>query len=309
MISLTRAWINKPIITKLWSKYPKAWKYLLNIGLAVKYKTIDLKKLPAYIRLPSSLELHIDPKENRGRALLISNGITQERVVKFWERSVSVFSPTTVLDIGVNYGECLFSIRYPNDTKIYGVEANEHLLSYINKSLSEHPNKNQMNIVHAFASNQENETQEFYVDKNWSGTSSGKEIYSKMVEKHLVQTITIDALLIGQDLSKARILFKIDVEGYEAFVIEGMENVIRYSKGLLGILEFDTLYMQNSGTDINLFLEKLTVYFHVYAYNPTGELLLLTDVTLKGLQKIFKARDIHTDLVLVKPGFDIGLIK
>ncbi|WP_100407522.1 FkbM family methyltransferase [Bacillus solitudinis] len=300
MSSFSRTMVEIPVITKLWAKYPKTWKYILNIGLFMKYKTINLEKLPTYIKLPSSFDLHINPLENRGRALLISSGITQERLVKFWERSVKEYSPTTVLDIGVNYGECLFSVKYPTETKVYGVEANAQLIPFINKSLDNHPNKNQIQIINAFASNLEHQDQDFYIDTNWSGTSSGKEIYSQMVEKHLVQTVTVDSLLKDQDVSKERILFKIDVEGYEAFVLEGMKQVINQSKSLLGIIEFDSVYLQNAGTHLDSFLANLTENFTVYLFDHAGELNLLTEVTIERIQKILKSSEIHIDLVLVK---------
>ncbi|MFC4322925.1 FkbM family methyltransferase [Litchfieldia salsa] len=300
MSPFARPIISSPVISKLWLKYPRTWKYILNIGLLMKYKTIKLEELPTYIRLRSSFNLHIDPNENRGRALLISNGITQKHVVKFWEESVKAFSPTTVLDIGVNYGECLFSVEYPSKAKIYGIEANKQLLSFINKSKSTHPNQKQIKIINAFASNKEQKTQAFYVDKNWSGTSSGKEIYSGMVEKHLVKTITVDSLLKEEKLFKERILFKIDVEGYEPFVLEGMKSVIKKSAEVLGIIEFDSTYIKRSGTNIDLFLKKLSVNFKIYMFDNFGELHLIADPTMTSLQDMFKSREIHTDLILVK---------
>jgi FkbM family methyltransferase len=309
MSSFSRGIMNMPVVTKLWSKYPLTWKYLLNVGLFIKYKTINVEKLPTSIKLPSSFNLHINPKENRGRALLISNGMTQAHVTKFWERSVLAFSPTTVLDIGVNYGECLFSIKYSDETKIYGVEANGELIHYINKSMADHPNKNQMKIIHAFASNQKNKSQEFYIDKNWSGTSSGSDIYPKMVEKHLVKTITVDSFLKELDVCQERILFKIDVEGFESFVLEGMEHVINQTKSMLGIIEFDSEYIQKSGTNLDSFLTNLASNFHVYLIDSLGELHLLTEVTLENLQHLFNSKGIHTDLVLTKSDFDAQKMK
>ncbi|MFT4415881.1 FkbM family methyltransferase [Fredinandcohnia humi] len=304
MSQFTKALIDIPVLTRLWSKYPRTWKYLLNIGLLLKYKTFHFEKLPTRIKLPSSFELHINSRENRGRALLISNGITQLHVTSFWEKSIKEFSPTTVLDIGVNYGECLFSVSYPTDTKIYGIEANEQLMPFIEKSLACHPNQRNITIIHAFASSQEKQTQEFYVDTNWSGTSSGKQIYSETVEKYMVQTITVDSLFQTHDLSHEKILFKIDVEGFEAFVLEGMKQVIQNCKDMLGIIEFDSVYIQNAGTDIDTFLDILSKNFHVYIMESTGAIQLLSQVTMDKLQKTLHSKEIHTDLVLATKELD-----
>ncbi|MBE4907624.1 FkbM family methyltransferase [Bacillus luteolus] len=298
MSNLYRNLVEMPIVTKVWSKYPKIWKHLVNVGLFIKYKTIHFEKLPSSIKLPSSFDLHINPEENRGRALLIRNGLIQEGLARFWVSSVHSFSPTIVLDVGVNYGEYLFTVKYPKSTKIYGIEANEQLLNYIDKSLENHPNKSQFNIIHAFATNREQQTHPFYIDKNWSGTSSGNAFNFEKVEKKVVPTITVDSLLKEANLKKERILFKIDVEGYEALVLEGMEHTIKNSKHLLGIIEFDSIYLQKAGTNLHLFLNKLDTNFYVYLFNKDGQLLKIDYLSLETLQKALKSKHIHTDLIL-----------
>ncbi|KAA0546600.1 FkbM family methyltransferase [Bacillus sp. BGMRC 2118] len=294
--------------TNFWTMNPKTWKYLVNIGLLLKYKTLNINKLPSSIQLPSSLNLHVNPNENRGRALLVSNGITQKQLLKFWVESVSSFYPSIVLDIGVNYGECLFSVQYPYSTKIFGIEANEQLFEYIMRTQSEHPNRFQMNILHAFASNQDQQSQDFFVDKNWSGTSSGRAIYPSMVEKKVVQTITVDTLLRNFDLEKERILFKIDVEGYEAFVVEGMQQVIREAKEMLGIIEFDNDYLERAGMKADMFLTRLSSLFKIYYFNKNGELQELSPHTYRQLQNRLHSSHIHMDLVLLKTSNHIPII-
>ncbi|MBM6619525.1 FkbM family methyltransferase [Bacillus suaedaesalsae] len=300
MSSFSRSALKVPILSRLWTMYPKAWKYVVNIGLFIKYKTLNIQKLPSKIKLPSSFTIHINPTENRGRALLIKNGITQQQLGTFWRESVSSFMPSIVLDIGVNYGECLFSVQYPEHTKIFGIEANHHLMKYVIKSLSEHPNRSQMRIIHAFASNENQQEQEFYIDKNWSGTSGGKPIYSDRIEKDTVQTITIDSLLNDIDVTQQKVLFKIDVEGYEAFVLEGMKNMIEMCKELLGIIEFDSKYIKQTGVHIDEFIYYLSTTFELFIYDKRGTLQPMTETMCKELQKIVQTKDVHLDIVLHK---------
>ena len=73
-------------------RHPKVWKLLINVGIFIKYKTLNIKKLPNTVVLPSSQVIYVNAIENRGRALLMSNGVTQKRLYTLWEKSVKVFT-------------------------------------------------------------------------------------------------------------------------------------------------------------------------------------------------------------------------
>ncbi|UOK58686.1 hypothetical protein MGI18_05970 [Bacillus sp. OVS6] len=68
---INKAAVRKPFLMKMWEHYPKLWKGLIDFGILMKYRTLDISKLPDKIVLPSSTVLFVDAKENRGRALLI----------------------------------------------------------------------------------------------------------------------------------------------------------------------------------------------------------------------------------------------
>ena len=90
---VTKASVRKPLLMKMWEQYPKTWKFLIDLGILLKYKTLNISKLPNKIVLPSSMVLFVNSEENRGRALLISNGMTQKRLTNFWEKAVSDIKP------------------------------------------------------------------------------------------------------------------------------------------------------------------------------------------------------------------------
>jgi FkbM family methyltransferase len=294
-----KAIMKKPIFLKLWGRYPETWTFILNIGVFLKYKTLNLKKLPNKIRLSSSSVLYINPSENRGRALLISEGVTQQRVSEFWKQGVSIFEPTLVVDVGVNYGECIFSTNYPETTKIYGIEANQYLLSYIKQTQMEHNNNDQITIIHAFASDQNSVLQSFYIDKNWSGTSSGIKLPNhRDFEKIDVPTITIDSLFEEDVLNEQRLLFKVDVEGYESFVLKGMKRLFEECNQSFGLIEFDSVYMKRAGIDLDEFFVYLANHFSVYIFIEEDHLTKMEEFSFKWLQKYFDREEIHTDFIL-----------
>ena len=293
--------LPKPLVMKFLDKYPKTWKYLINIGLLVKYKTIHRDRIPNKISLGAENLLYINSAENRGRALLLKNGETQIRLTTFWKDAVKNFKPTIVLDVGVNYGECIFSTNYDKETKIFGFEANEQLIPYIELSRDEHKNKDQMKIIHALASDRTNQKQSFYVNRMWSGTSSGiTNNMHKSIERQTIDSIRIDSIFKKQDLHHERVLFKVDVEGFEAFVLSGMERLIKESKSCLGFIEFDSHYIRKSGADLKRFLLFLEEHFDIYYYSSENELIELDKVLMENFQRMLDTKDYHTDLVLMK---------
>ncbi|XQY90021.1 FkbM family methyltransferase [Metabacillus sp. HB246100] len=293
--------LPKPFVMKYLDRYPNTWKYVINLGLFLKYKTINGHRIPNKIALNSENSLYIDSAENRGRALLLKNGETQSRLIKFWKKSVLTFNPTIVLDIGVNYGECMFSTNYKSETIILGFEANKQLIPYIERSRSEHKNKKQMKIIHALASDRDDHKQDFFVNRMWSGTSSAiRAKNNKLMEKHSINSIRVDSIFEGKELSKERVLFKVDVEGFEAFVLNGMTDLIDKSKDCLGFIEFDSHYIRKSGSDLLTFLTFLDHHFDIYYYANNEQLIKMDQQFLKNFKKQLKTKDFHTDLVLMK---------
>ncbi|TYR80679.1 FkbM family methyltransferase [Priestia megaterium] len=296
---MSKAMLQKRAFMKMWETNPKVWKFIINVGLLMKFKTLNERKLPHVINLASSHKLYINPSENRGRALLIKDGVTQKRLHTFWKKAVADFCPSLVIDIGVNYGECIFSTRYPNDTCIIGIEANPYLHPYIKRSQVDHSNAQQIRIVQAFVGDVEKENQLFYIDKHWSGTSSGTYAPThNMVEPISVSTITIDSLVHTRDLSDDTLLFKIDVEGYESFVLKGMNHCLMQCKKLLGFIEFDSEYIKKSGQDLDEFLAFLNKYFVIYMYNQFDDLIEISNRSYTDITYILKEEEIHTDFIL-----------
>ncbi|MFD1738379.1 FkbM family methyltransferase [Bacillus salitolerans] len=290
---------KKLLYEKWWNKYPRLKDVLLKTGLFLKYRTLKVCKLPNKIFLPSSRILYINPTENRGKALLLTNGVTQQRLANFWQKAVNELHPTFVVDIGVNYGECLFSTTYDEMTKVYGIEANHQLLPFLEQSRIEHPNREQIQIVYAFATDQEEGTHSFFVDKNWSGTSSGTRIVEHdMVEEYQVPSITINQLLADQLTSEDTLLFKIDVEGFEAYVLNGMNKVIQKANRVVGFIEFDSGFMKRAGTDMEAFFSRVKEHFYVYAYIQENHIQDISLVTYEELAAWWETDEIHTDLLL-----------
>jgi hypothetical protein len=91
----------------------------------------------------------------------------------------------------------------------------------------------------------------------------------------------------------------VDVEGYEAFVLRGMTELIQKSASALGFIEFNSEYLEKSGVNLNDFLWFLQQHFSVYIYNK-NDIVNGSQLTLSDLHKLFGSNYIHTDIILVK---------
>jgi FkbM family methyltransferase len=258
------------------------------------------------IQLPhSSHYVYVNPYENRGRVLMMMNGMTQPRLNHFWKRAVALYQPTLVIDVGVNYGECLFSVKYPDHCNILGVEANVKLRKYIERSRRKHPDRERIHMVYAIASNKTQMNQPFFVHKLWSGLSSAgaKPMHDlKNYETQYIQSVTLDQLLHEQPLEAHKVLFKIDVEGNEQRVLEGMLSTIERCGQMLGIVEFDSNYLVAAGADLDAYLQSLQSRFQLYFYAKDRELVHIPEVSYEKLQQWYRRKHIHTDILLVSPG-------
>ena len=238
--------------------------------------------------------LYLNWNEPRGRAVILCDALGQPEIKKFWLEAVQDFKPDIVIDCGVNYGEIIYYCDYPKSTQIIGIEADKSLMAFIEKSKEAHPNKSQISLYNAFVSEKSDSEISFFVDKKWSGRSSAfitERMNGSDVEERKVQTLSIDGLL-GSQANGKRILFKIDVEGYEPYVLKGMTETIASCENAMGIIEFNSAFFIKSGLDISLFLKDLDRTFDIT--------LLEKLVQNEEIMEYLSQDNINTDLILSK---------
>lgn len=270
-----------------------------------KNKSLSLDK----VHLPNSVHtIYVDPTDKRGRALFRSGACGQKEMRKFLHYCLDHIKPDIILDIGVNYGEFIFSGNYEKNTRLIGVEANYNLRPFLERSRLEHSNANQIEIVYALASDKENDNQLIYIDTSWSGnTSASCPIYrmNRCIQRN-VPTITIDKLLNNTYVKTKKVIFKIDVEGFEYNVLLGMSNLIKECVHLVGYIEFSSKHLCDAEIDINSYLKFLSSHFMVFVIIDDYLVHINTPLTLNKLSSILRTKNIHTDLIITS---DFNLIK
>ncbi len=196
----------------------------------------------------SSNSIFVNPREPRGKALLRNRGEGQPWLKRIWAASAKELDPEIVIDVGANYGEILFFATYPPKTRIIGIEANQDLQVYLERSQAVHPNHDQIELVCAVASNQYSESTRFSVPTRWSGSGTARALPNEEgIVIQTVRSITLDSLFAPSETEAAALLFKIDVEGHEPLVFEGMLNLLDSCELALGIVEFNPNFLGECG--------------------------------------------------------------
>ncbi|ASS96792.1 FkbM family methyltransferase [Peribacillus simplex] len=241
---------------------------------------------------------YVNPNDARGNFLLQS-GTLHKDLLALWCKAVTVLKPQIVIDVGVNFGEILFSMKYPEHSRIIGFEANKELFPYLEKSRIEHPNVKQIELIHKLASDKEDKEIDFYIHKSWSGNSSAVPIFpDHLLKKDKIKAITIDSLFNNTVLNNKSMLFKIDVEGYEEKVLTGMKNIINSCGSCIGFTEINTSFLETAGTDVNAFLSQLNNQFKVLYLKSSQNLIQFNRLDMQTLKSHFNQDEVHIDLIL-----------
>lgn len=269
----------------------------LSLRVFLKYKAFS----PSKLKLSGSSHfIHTNSKERRGKSLLMSNANGQQWVKDFWVSGVSL-SPDLVLDCGINYGEILFYPTYHKNTMVLGFEADPTIIPLINKSRDIHPNKDQIEVIHCLLSNKTEEAASFYIKKNWSGGSSA--ILDETLKKTDLEEIkipkdSIDNLIKDLPYNKELLLFKIDVEGYEPFVIEGMDKTLNNFSNAIGTIEFNPEFFEPINVEIQDYLDSLFNRFTIYCWQNENTLSQITTSSKQDFISQVHQSYAKTDIIL-----------
>jgi FkbM family methyltransferase len=262
---------------------------------------------PAAVQLPGSRSrIHIDPNDPRAYKILVVAPLFGRlaRNQPFWVDACTRLAPTLALDLGLNFGECLFSGDYARHTELHGFEANPRLEPYVRRSRIEHAAREQMHLHFALVSAQPGPDAEFYIDRRWSGGSTAiaglKRDEESRYESVRMPVISVDSVMSLRKASRpgGTLVFKIDVEGYEFNVLKGMERTLASPQWAVGLIEFDTALLKQAGESLQRYWNFLSEKFEVYAF--AGGTKAVPVASWEELQGLFRKDDFHTDLLLVR---------
>ncbi|HVJ84311.1 MAG TPA: FkbM family methyltransferase [Caulifigura sp.] len=261
---------------------------------------------PDVIQLPGSeRQIHIDPADPRAWKILAMAPLFGRiaRNQTYWQQACSQLAPSLGLDIGLNFGECLFSTEYSPQTELHGFEANPRLRHFVTKSRADHPAWRQMHLHFGLVSDMPADEATFYIDKRWSGGSTAiaglKPQDSDRFELVKVPVLTVDNALASTRASRpgGSMVFKIDVEGYEFRVLQGMRKTLEAPRWAIGLIEFDTAMLKKAGESLEEYFEFLRQRFTIHAFLK-GNRATPAPATWAEFSRVFRKPEFHTDLLL-----------
>lgn len=218
--------------------------------------------------------LQVDPSDPRVRKILLYDVARgrQPSNQAFWFLANEILEPSLCVDVGLNYGECLLAGGSHDDARLHGFEANPHLRRFLDKTLANHPMGERIQIHYGAASDTAGEKVTLAVDPQWSGRSyvAGKAGSSDSErDKVEITTLTLDGTLPRPSPTDS-MLFKIDVEGYEAAVIRGMHETIEAVGSSVGFMEFNPPMMADRSGGLDRFWDFLATHFEIRLCSRTA---------------------------------------
>lgn len=240
----------------------------------------------------------VNPLDRRARKMLLRKGVRYYSKNQFFIYVCIKKMPIDIfLDIGTNYGECLFSIPLYSHVKARGFEPNPYLNEYLDKSRLYNDDLKNVEIQNRAVSDKSGNSTKFFIDTVWSGKSSLHRDKKKGIQEIVVETTTVD-LEVEKAGGGKTILAKIDVEGFEPSVIRGAEETYNNDTNLIFLMEFDEDFLERSGTDPEIFFHEITTRFGILELRGGG--LVAVEDYNKLKHHHADKKKIHTDLVLTR---------
>jgi FkbM family methyltransferase len=246
--------------------------------------------------------ISINPADRRVQSQLLRHGVRHmTKIQALIYTFVSRFKPELFVDVGVNYGECLFGLPFNSKTKIVGFEANPNLLPYIEKSKIYNDDLD-VRLVSCACSDVADQPISFFINNRWSGNSTAVPDPQNMGGPDLtevqVSTTTLDKELLGIVPADSTVFVKVDVEGFEPKVILGAKQFNDSVKNLVYLIEFDTSFLERGELPPEKFFLRLAEEFTIYLAQRGAVARIGSYEELSGLADA-RAR-IHCDFLLVR---------
>jgi FkbM family methyltransferase len=243
----------------------------------------------ALCRILTRYKIYLDLRDLNITPHLIMDG--------FWETWLSqcmarIIKPGDVcLDIGANFGyyAILMSALAGEKGRTVAIEPNPHVCKLLRNTAS--LQSQHFEVAEVALSNISGKAVLTIPEEHYGQASIIKQNISFFDRKNKikVQTITLDELISQLNLSRVDVI-KMDVEGVESLVFEGMKNTIESNPDLKIIIEYSPFLY----SDARQFTEYLFSRFKVHRLKDVDEMTVLEEDSISELLEL----NDHTDLYL-----------
>lgn len=242
----------------------------------------------------------VDHADRRAQMKLLRFGQRYHSKVQLMVYELNrLFQPDVFVDVGSNYGECLFSLPLNARTPVIGFEANPVLLPFLERSKSYNDDLTVELIGKAVGPNGADGSISFFVNPRWSGRSTAsRAAVAEGMKEISVPLTSVDREVSARFPDARSVVMKVDVEGFEPQVLAGSTAIIAQADFFVCLLEFDDTFLEGGDAGARAFFNKLAEQFDVYLTGRTIERVASYDVLSRRAKT--KAGNIHCDLLLLK---------
>lgn len=191
-----------------------------------------------------------------------------------------------VIEVGANFGcyTLVMADMVGKEGKIYAFEANSKVFKYLEESVKLNKLENIINVYNNAASDKSYNGMMVYGISNIGAgyiiNESDPEKLKKICENNSscvpIKSITLDSLFFGKKID----LLKIDAEGFEPFIINGSDKIIKDNNNIILMMEWISSHMKRNIKSIESFLNKLKSYGFFFFVVKNGKLQEISDAEL-----------------------------
>jgi FkbM family methyltransferase len=181
-----------------------------------------LRRRSGMIRNDAGITLHANPDDERGVLLAMTHGRLDRAAVVAWRRLARELKPDVALDVGANYGEVAFSTTYEGLRELHLVEPNPAILPWLRKTVTGVSHWPCAIHLHEGAASNKAATLSLDAPAKYSGTMR---VRAGGGGGTAVRGFRLDEEIALRDGD--RLLFRVDVEGFELPVLEGMAGLLK----------------------------------------------------------------------------------
>src|SRR4029077_3543721 len=142
----------------------------------------------------------------------------------------------TVVDVGANFGyyTLLAAAGIHLEAHIHSIEADPHNFEILNKNVEVNGYQKFVKTYHCAALNARREVT-LHQYRNHFGSNS---IFSDPADPRIVHSVQVQGIPLDELITSPVDLMKIDAEGCEPLIFEGMQELIRRSPNIQILMEF-----------------------------------------------------------------------
>lgn len=176
----------------------------------------------------------------------------------------NIYNPNIFIDVGANIGfMSVFFNKIFNLEKTIIIEPNNKLIPIIEKNCIENQIKNYI-ILDKIVGDTEGIEHEFQINEMLSVDSRVSSLKESFHTIKAYET-TIDEIIKNQKISyNSSVIIKIDTQGFEERVFNGMIKTLKNFNDFIVIMEFAPYWLELQNTDSNKFINTILENFNVF---------------------------------------------